>query len=450
MFCKNCGTELKEGAAFCGKCGNAVNKPAVSKTNKSESAVNSMMGSVTKKMNNKALIGIVAVAAIAVVLFFVLFSKPTINMNKYVEVEFDGYEGIGTVHVTIDWEQIEKDYGNKLKVGKLSKEEKSALGLFGIDQDEIAIILLKEGIDYSVDRNSGLSNGDRVSFEWDIEADKLEEYLKVKIKAVDKEYTVKNLEEIDLFNPFEYVTVSFTGTSPNGSAEVKKDSNQEMMNYINVLVSKDSNLSNGDKITVTTSISISESNFANKFGCLPSETEKEYEVSGLPGYITATSEIPEETMAKMKKQSEDTILGSTADWNPESKLSSVEYIGNYFITPKVMGSSGVYNKIYLVYKVNAVITRDVKGTTSSQEVTYYYGVAFSNMMSIPQDGSVFVDLTKYEKIQNSFRKDLEFIGTSGTVDYRYYFDGYETLDEIYNVVVIKNIENYNYEENITK
>ena len=475
MFCKNCGEKFKDDAAFCEKCGTAVKKPVAQTANVKDNATESK-ATVTENVSNKApdvkevnnvpnavggtkdsgskknrnkILGIGVIAAVVLILVLVIFKKPTIDMNKYIEVEFDGYDGVGSVHVTIDWKQMEKDYGDKLKIGKLSKEEKSAIGLLGVDQDEIAFMYLQDCIDYSVSQNTGLSNGDTVNLEWDIDTEGIEEYLNVKIKATDKEYKVTNLEEVDLFDPFEYITLEYTGTAPNGYAEVKKDNNEEMMNYFNVSVSNNSNLSNGDKITVTMSINMTESNFANKFGCLPSEQEKEYEVSGLPGYITATSEIPEETMAKMKKQSEDIILGSTADWNKESKLAGVEYIGNYFITPK--GTNyGCYNKIYLVYKVNATITREMQDTTTSQDVTYYYGVAFSNLMTVPQDGSVFVDLTQYEKIQNSFRKELEFIGPSGAVSGRYYFNGYETLDEIYNIVVIKNIENYNYEENITK
>lgn len=420
--------------------------------NQMVNAIGGAAGSAAKKMksNKKLLGGIIGAAILLVlVLIFALIHKPTINMNKYIEVEFDGYDGVGSIHVTLDWKKIEKDYGDKLKVKKLSKEDKAVLGLLGADQDDLALMYLKECVGYTLDQSTGLSNGDMVTLEWDIETDNIKEYLNVNVKASDKEYKVKDLEKVDLFDPFEYITVEFSGTAPNGYADVKKDNNKEMMNYLNFSISNNSGLSNGDKITITMKMNLSESDFAEKFGCLPSANEKEYEINGLPGYIKSSAEIPEDTMAKMKKQTEDIIMGTTSNWAKESKLVSTEYVGNYFISPK--GSSyGYYNRIYLVYKVNATVTKEIKGTASSQDVSYYYGVAFNNLMTVPQDGSVFVDVTQYDKIQNSFRKTLEFIGPNGSVSDSFYFYGYETLDEIYNIAVIKNIENYNYEENITK
>ena len=86
MFCKKCGNEVNDGAAFCPKCGAKIEIPAAMKTStvdESVSSDNQKMNSadVSEKKHGKktsiiiGVLGLVAVAAIALVVVFVIKPK---------------------------------------------------------------------------------------------------------------------------------------------------------------------------------------------------------------------------------------------------------------------------------------------------------------------------------------------------------------------------------------
>ena len=87
----------------------------------------------------------------------------------------------------------------------------------------------------------------------------------------------------------------------------------------------------------------------------------------------------------------------------------------------------------------------------SEETEFYYYIAFSNLMNIPGDG-LFVDLTSYERTNNSFNVQRDVVKSTGWWETKYSFryTGFQTLDEIYKIAVVKNIENYNCETNISE
>ena len=203
MFCSKCGTEITEGM-FCPKCGTRiaeevkVEKQPDSKMTESEQkaapapAPKQVQPAENKKspMNAKVIGGILAaVVVFLAIVIVVCMHKPTINLNKYVTVDFEGYETLGRATATVDWNAIGEDYGKKIKVNKsaLKKDMKKELGadysntLFGdiIDDylDESTVDLLSACVSGSLDRSNGLSNGDEVIYSWDCSDEEAEKYL---------------------------------------------------------------------------------------------------------------------------------------------------------------------------------------------------------------------------------------------------------------------------------
>ena len=154
----------------------------------------------------------------------------------------------------------------------------------------------------------------------------------------------------------------------------------------------------------------------------------------------------------MQKQLEDAFTTTTANWQEGASVSEMKYIGNYFLTAKKPENS-LNNKIYLVYKMT--VTEEMTDAKSkedvSEETEFYYYIAFSNLMNIPGDG-LFVDLTSYERTNNSFNVQRDVVKSTGWWETKYSFryTGFQTLDEIYKIAVVKNIENYNCETNISE
>ena len=100
----------------------------------------------------------------------------------------------------------------------------------------------------SIDKTSNLSNGDVINLKWvlsDTLTD-LEEVLKIRIKAEDTTIMVDNLKVLDTFNPFDTITVEFTGMSGSGEISIKNENTIGL----NLIADKYNELSNGDVVTI--------------------------------------------------------------------------------------------------------------------------------------------------------------------------------------------------------
>lgn len=475
MFCPKCGTEITEGV-FCPKCGTKVaeevktESQAVSQPESSRQASPQPQKPVQKNEAKKApvntkMIGIIgaALAALLLVIIVVCTHKPTINLDKYITVEFEGYETLGKATATVDWNAIEEKYGKKIKVNKsaLKKDLKKELGgdysdtIFGemIDEylDEGAIDLLSSCISGSLDRSNGLSNGDEVTYSFKCDDEEVERYLGCKLKYSDKTFTVSGLEQVGTFNPFDGVTVSYSGIAPNGTANLSYEYENDYTHYLNYKLDKRDGLSNGDTVTLTVSISGSEDSFVSNFGKLPSPTEQKYTVDGLMAYISSAADIPDDLMVSMQNQAEDIIKANVAkNWKENVSLKSLVYMGNYYLTNK--GNGWDNNRCALVYKLTAEETMEtVDEGTVIEDVDIYYYVQFTNLMT-EEDGSGAVDITNYSVTGKSFAIETEHVKSSGwwTDYFSFYYYGFENLDSLYNEVVTKNLENYAHEDNVTE
>ena len=359
----------------------------------------------------------------------------TIDLNKYVTIEAEGYNSMGTVKCTFDDEAFAKDYDGKIKANVKSSDGGTAAEIalelgFG---EEVVDVFLNYCVYYQLDKRSELSNGDVVNLKWDCEDEDAKKYFNVQLKYSDIPYTVKGLTEVGTFDPFAYVSVEISGASPNGTADISQNYDKTEMQYISVWADKSSGLSNGDKVTVTASIQGSIDSFVEQFGMVPSPLSKEFTVEGLPAYVTSSSEIDESTLNAMKQQAEDIC---TADWSSPLDetdiLNGITYVGNYFLSKKD-GARGDENCIYLVYKIDAEY--------AGNSYPHYNFTKFSNIM-VSEDGILAVDLNNYEIATHRYKTGFK----------KYYSDifyyGYETLEEMYEDCVLSQMNAYAFENNI--
>ena len=133
-----------------------------------------------KAASQKTLLA-VAVGAVLVVLVAVLYlvvsnASKTINLNKYLTISTEGYEGYGTATAYIDWDAIEKKYGSKLKYTNAGKKD------YGYFSDMInPIDFLQEDVNIQLDKTGDLSNGDTVAYTWKVDND-LSRFINCKLK----------------------------------------------------------------------------------------------------------------------------------------------------------------------------------------------------------------------------------------------------------------------------
>lgn len=417
MFCSNCGIENTEGARFCKNCGTPLDDmgwagaeagwtgtvagtgngnagtgqpPAAPKVQKTA-------GKSPEKNKKKRLkiflIGAgAAVIALAAIVCIAVGFRRTINLDKYMTIEASGYDGYGKAKVSIDWRAIERKYRKQISYTRKAKSEYGDLV-----EDVPAVENLQEFVSVSLDRSSELSNGDTVSYEWSVD-EELGSYLKCKVKCKDGTYDVEGLTEVSKFDAFEGLEVSFSGTAPNGRADMVYTGHR--MDGYDFTCDKTIGLENGDIVTV--SIPGDVTYYIEQYGEVPDTFEKEFEVSGLDEYVESYADLTDDFLSELKSEAEDVIYARTAaEYDSGMSLSGLEYAGYIMLDAKIKESyddpmaapaaeETGQNAVYIIWR----------GTVSSSDGQFsaskiYFPVSFSNIVNsngtLKYGGSAWVE-----------------------------------------------------------
>lgn len=450
MFCGNCGCKNDDNAGFCKECGNQLNGNNTTNFNfDQQSDVNSGItidfnDNQERKVSNiphvpKKLLGGTVILIVAIIVSAIVFLniKPTINLDEYVEVSYSGYNGYGNAYVDIDWYKIAEDYESKIKyTNKVNREQ--TIEVSPIDY-------MHSYISLSLDKTDNLSNGDDIKYTWNIDEEALSKYLKCKFKYEDKISKVSKLEEVEKFDPFEGLTVDFSGTEPDGSANIEYTG--EFLSNSSFSLDKYNNLKNGDVVTAILDNTDNDYYLTN-FDKIPSSTSKTFTVIGLSRYIAKLSDIKEEKLTEAKVKTEKFIRDDISNWSNDVKLNSIDYLGYYLEVPG-HNDSGYYdnetqNALGFVYKLRSTIHSDEEDV----KVDQYYDVKFQNI-TIDVNGNYHNEdeWDYYYKPRAQFSVDVSY--SYGT--YPFYYRGYKTLGDLKTEIKSRGngMDEYNVEMNIT-
>lgn len=473
MICPNCNKEIKDDSKFCIFCGtnvqaaqpkteensnrqaqftqpvqnqqntepqqnntvpqanNAVPQPNFQAQNYTQQNMNYAPAMQPKKpKNKKMLIGIIGgacalVAIIVVAAVLVVNHKTKINLNDYINIKYDGYDTYGRASIDFDSDKYFEDLQKASSSFKRVYMSEGANNLLSYYYDMI------NSLDYSLDKNSELSNGDTVtvSFEFDNEA-----AAKFKIEYVGEptEYTVEGLKEVKKIDPFDGIRVDFTGTSPNLSAEVVKTKTDDVYSNIYFDLSKSYGIKVGDTVTVT--VSNNPEYFVEDYGYAFTATSKDYTCSDVDKYIDKAADISDDTMSAMKKQTEDVINAYFAGENKYIGVSDLKFEGTYFLYTKDENGWNWdgNNQIYIIYSGKVKSVEDKK---AFDETTVYFPVRFKDIMQYA-DGTQNVDLNN--------------TSISGETNLEYHYrnvDGYTNKGDMYKELVES--QKADYTEEIT-
>lgn len=339
-----------------------------------------------------------------------------LNMNKYVNILFTGYDGYGTIICNIDIDKIEDDYGDLLP-------------------DDFTRNLVRA---CSSDKRDGLSNKDIVKVLWN---QKVMDYLskecdKFTLKYEDMEVEVKDLKEVDKIDIFSDLKVEYSGIAPNVSATCTS----KMYPEVNFQIDKSENLGSGDTITVSIPEDIIDEAFIKKYNGVPAEMSKTFTVGDVPRYADKLADIPEDIMKQMDAQAQDDINAGAANWNEKVSLDSIKFIGNYFLTPKTSEDSG--NILYLVYEITS--------TNPNETITFYRWYKYSNII-ILEDGKCSVDVMDYKKTTGNYSwgfEDGDIVWSPKNDENGYWYVGYKSIDSLFKKCVTAYVDKWKYESNI--
>jgi hypothetical protein len=199
----------------------------------------------------------------------------TVDLNKYIKIETNGVNGTGTATVTFDQVKFAKDHDRHIKLSK----EMSYLAQYA--NVSPAVGMYKDCVSGRLNRTSGLSNGDKITFSWNCSDAMAKQLYGVNLKYSDITYKVKNLGKIKTFDPFDFVTVSFSGPDSYGQVNIDIDRSNPETQYLRYTMDETEGLHNGDTITLRVEITCDPDEFASIFGETPKKTEREYKATGL-------------------------------------------------------------------------------------------------------------------------------------------------------------------------
>lgn len=264
--------------------------------------------------------------------------------------------------------------------------------------------------------------------------------------------TVSGLTPIDKFNPFDHLEVKFDGKAPNGYLYYSNRYDIPEMGDVYFTADRTDSLRNGDTVKITCTVSGSNDYFIERYAKLPAPLEMEYTVEGLLSYVESNSQITDDAINKMIKQSSDIFNSQVANYlDSRISINSFDYIGNYLLTSKNQQSYGTKNQVCTIYKVRATLSAETnEGVPFNYAVGYYYYVNYYDLML---DGeNCEVDITRYDVSYDTFVEETELVeriswGTGYKFKPKFY--GYRSLDEIYSKLVTRNLENFNHEDSVT-
>lgn len=446
MYCSECGQKIPDDSIYCPECGAKLEGAPYNACYHSSGYG---LKETIQKMTTRQKIICGCVSAGIVIGILALNAKPTISLDKYVTVSFDGYNTIGTATVTLDEEQLKKDYGSKIKtkqpkshkswkIWKWAKKNKSKNSIDDLISDCIA---------GSLNKDSGLSNGDIVSYVWDCNADLALEKYGCNLKYTDLSFSVTDLVEAETFDPFDGITVNFDGIAPHGYAYFDGTPVAAAAENLNYIADKEDNLSNDDVVTISIDMGDTDPAIycAEHYGVIPSPLSKTFTVSGLNSYISDISEISQDDLKEMKEVAKDLYFDSNlSTLNEGEALSENTYIGQYFIHQKnPLDSHDLNNISYLIYetKIHNQFTNE-NGSYDNINTVYWF-VAYKNLL-LDTNNKIIFDPNDCIKPRSHVTFDS---GLNRNWWYRvtWRYEGYESLDALKNDILNGMYDAYTYE-----
>lgn len=505
MKCPTCGKEVPDSSAFCIHCGAKIDHSAVSTEQTTEQAdapaediaaastsveaPEAEMGSEEapsapepqapaqdapqsaplpkpqlpklKKGTLPIIIGVVAAAAIAIGVG--VSNSRTVDLGKYIEITYSGYDGYGTADASFDAEKFAEDNADKIK---LTDDAQQLCTLFGETKEEVIEYAAENGVEVSIENSTGLSNGDTVTAT--VYAATLPEYLASDIVIPDT-VTVKvsGLETANTVDVLSSIPISFSGLNGAGIPHADLDAFNSQygtsLGSDQIKFDPAGGLHNGDQVTVTLSDSFVR-DLAERTGNVPSAATETITVSGLGEMAESAAGFTDDQLAPFISQGTDSIRSVLAI-NNAATFTSAEYMGNYFLLSKkadavndlyvnengqVSGDgSDPYNRLVMLFKVNLHYSSNY----GEADVSYYDAVAFNNVYLDADGNPCVADITSTRLLGDGLNipTGLEEKGTFmsyGEIKVPTFNHGYYTIDDAQQGVVDRNAQNYTAEINL--
>lgn len=184
MKCKKCNQEIREGALFCGQCGEKV-----------EQQEGKDVSSNMKLKKIMMLLGAI-VALVVIVFVYKITSNTVIDLADVYEVKFSGLNKEGTAEIILNEQEMESISYKLYEESEMSE-----------------LIHYFTEIEYEITPAEGLSNGDEIKVVAKYIHDSFEKS-NFKFKNIEQTIKVEGLIEPQEIDVFEGLKVEYRGRSP--------------------------------------------------------------------------------------------------------------------------------------------------------------------------------------------------------------------------------------------
>lgn len=393
MLCKNCGKRVRKSDAFCKKCGVKIEiEPIVSiddGMDTSKPAKFSFANIISKsKLSKKTLIAAISVGCALVIGVFGLltwaFFANRVDLTDYIEIDdVTGLNDYASLEFEFDYVKLAKDLDldDIRDIKELKDLEEDEVFYWGMKTSELKFIALQYGLDLDefidlyraieikIDNDGSLKNGDTAKIEVVVSGD--DEFDK-KLVGGKMFFEVEGLKDALVVDLFSATSVVFNGESGKGTVSFDKKNSDSWMSSLVFSSTNQTDLSNGDTITVTATFTNTKTyetlkkELVREGKHLPKTAQKKFTVSGLSSYaqfediddavieeafnyIKATCLTPGYTNSSLSRVY---WIGNSPEHNCENYLGKNGLIINMASTEYFYDSSHTINKICVVTDIS--------------------------------------------------------------------------------------------------
>ena len=248
-----------------------------------------------------AIILLIVLVAIAM-LFSGCTSKEnvkTLNVNDFVIAHLSGYEEYGSVTFEVDYERMFDKLPISNSTKRNSAETAKNFSLFTADYQ----------------KSDTLRNGDEIAVTWMVNEDvlkELEQSLKVDIVSDDYKYVVRDLDDVQEFNPFDYLNID-TKHTVSGKGELYLsiyciNGDEEFLWNVEH-DGENGKIRNGDVLNLTITDDIDMDEFTKATGWKITKTNDTFIVDVLGRYATNSL-----LLNSINEETKDVFAGVINDW----------------------------------------------------------------------------------------------------------------------------------------
>lgn len=284
----------------------------------------------------------------------------TYTTEDYISVSVSGVNGEGRLSVQTGSDEFFQKVNNDVFEGKASEIDLASM-----------TVNIAAYAEYNVSSSENLSNGDTVTITMSADNESLRE-LGLEFALDEYVYTVSGLAEPQELDVWTGLDVTFTGISPDGSAEaVYNGSDPFVKENVRYIIDSAWGLSNGDTVKVTASCSqsvLDENNY------VLSETEKTFTVEGLSFYPADLngydlSDIDDTLMELARKKADKSTYMDA--YNSGSRVYGSKIFPGGSAGSKEWSVTGEYT----IEPVHRYVLSDTEGSDANI-YTVFYSVTF--------------------------------------------------------------------------